>query len=456
MNITSVNALSKQNNYAFKSSDKPASINVSNFINTDRMVDSFISLAKIDSGSNDALAVKKTPSTKGQKLMAKMLEKELKKIGLRDIEVDEYSIVTATLDSNIGDDSPVVAFLAHMDTSSDAPTGPVKPQIIDYKDGDIKLLGGTIIPEKDLIKYKGQKLITSDGTTLLGADDKAGIAEILESLRVFKEHPELKHPKIRIAFTPDEETGTGIDRLDVEKLGAHFAYTIDGDFPNVIENESFNACNPIIKIIGKSTHMGDAKAGGMIDSIKVATWFMNKLPKDRTPETTEKKQGYFIVEEISGKVGETQMNMLVRNHNSEQLEKMMNYLKALVEEAQERFNCKIEFDPNPKYGNVKKKLDEFPEVMKLGEKAIRLVGEIPEKKAIRGGTDGSNLSLRTPVNVPTANIGTGMHNYHSKSEFWALEEGKKVPEIIVNIAIGAAENAKKIKKRVVKIAARRV
>lgn len=440
----SQNILAGKNNYNFKGANLSPS-NISSFINTDRMVDSFISMAKVDTGSNEALAETKTPSTDGQKKMARMLEEELKKLNLKDIEVNEHSIVTATLESNIGNDSPVVGLLAHMDTSSDAPTSNISPQILDYKGGDIKLSEGTIIPAKDLGNYIDQKIITSDGKTLLGADDKAGIAEILEAVKVFQEHPELKHPKIRIAFTPDEETGMGIDKFDIKRFSADVAYTIDGDLPHIIENESFNAFNPEIIIKGISSHCGYAK-DKMINSIKVANWIMDKLPKNQAPETTEKKQGYYHVDEIHGTVSETKMNMLVRDHNFEKAKYRMTFLQEIIRKAQEKFKCEITCNPKERYHNMKEKLDEFPEAVKYAKEGVKLSGLIPKTVAIRGGTDGSHLSLQ---GLPTPNLGAGGHNFHSKSEFLPIEEMIKCTENIVNILTVWAENAKKVMPKII-------
>lgn len=443
-------AFSKKScDYTFKGSTKPASIDVSNFINTERMVDSFINLAKIDSGSNEELAEKKTPSSDGQKKVASVLKKELEKIGLTDIKMDEYSIVTATLESNIGE-SPVVGLLAHMDTSPDAPSKSIQLQINDYKGGDIALKESTVVPAKKLEPYIGQKIITSDGTTLLGADDKAGIAEILESLRVFKEHPELKHPKIRIAFTPDEEVGMGTEHFDIKKFGADVAYTVDGDLPHIIEDESFNAFNPEIIIKGKSTHCGAAKEDGMINSIKVANWIINKLPKNQAAETTEKKQGYYHVDAISGNVSETKMNMLVRDHNYERAKLRVAFLQDIVKQAEKKFHCEISFDPKERYHNMKQEIKEFPEVVNFAKEGLKRSGLTPQIKAIRGGTDGSELSLK---GLLTPNLGAGGQNFHSKSEFLPVEDMKKCTSNILNTLIVWAEKSKKV---MPKILARRM
>lgn len=429
----------RKNNYSFKGADANP-INVSSFINTNRMVDSFISMAKIDTGSSEELAEKQIPSTDRQKILANILVEKLKNMGLSDVNMDEYSFVTATLEGNLGTNSPVVGLLSHIDTSSDAPTANVNPKIHDYKGGDIELAEDTTIPAKDLESYIGQKIITSEGTTLLGADDKAGIAEILESIKVFQEHPELKHPKIRIAFTPDEETGMGIDKFDIKKFGADIAYTIDGDLPSVIENESFNAFNPEIVIKGKSSHCGYAK-GKMINSIKVANWIIKKLPNSQSPETTEKKQGYYHVDSINGTVAETKLNMLVRDHDFERAKNRLAFLQEIINEAQEKFKCEITFNPKERYHNMKEEIDKFSEVLEYAKEGMKRSGLIPKTVAIRGGTDGSNLSLR---GLPTPNLGTGGQNFHSKTEFLPISDMVKCTANILNTMMVWAENAKKV------------
>ena len=283
------------NIFSFKWKNQSAKDN-SFLINPERMTDLFIKLAKVDTGSNNELAETQTPSTDSQKKFAQQLAKELNDLKLQNIEVDENRIVTATLESNIGDNPgfPVVGLIAHMDTSSAVPTGPVNPEIHKYKKGDIKLEDETVISAEDLKGHEGEDIITSDGKTLLGADDKAGIAEIIEALKVFKENPELKHPKIRIAFTPDEETGMGIKSFDIKKFGADVAYTVDGEAPKDLETENFNAFNPEIIIQGRNIHSGFAY-GKMINSIEIAREFMNALPSDQRPDTTKDKEGYFHV-----------------------------------------------------------------------------------------------------------------------------------------------------------------
>jgi tripeptide aminopeptidase len=434
------NSAASKNNYNFTGSNKTPN-NVSSFINTDRMVDSFINMAKEDTGSNDHLAETQIPSSEGQKTFAKKLEELLKKMNLKDVEIDEHSIVTATLDSNIGDDAPVIGLLAHMDTSPDAPTKGVKPQIHDYKGGDIKLKENTIILADDLKDCIGKKIITSDGTTLLGTDDKAGIAEILETINVLKEHPELKHPKIRIAFTPDEETGMGINKFDIKRFGADVAYTVDGDLPAVMENESFNAFNPEVIIKGKNVHAGYAYKK-MVNANTIANKFINKLPKNQTPETTKGRQGYFHVSDINGSVEETKINMLVRDFDLTKAQKRVEFLQNLAAEIEKKYpGCSIAVTPNERYRNMKESINELPEVVEYAKEGIKKTGLTPKTAAIRGGTDGARLSLK---GLLTPNIGAGGRNFHSKTEFLPIEDMKQCTENIINILSVWAEKAPKI------------
>jgi len=429
-----------KSNYSFNASNKNPN-NVSSFINTDRMVDSFINMAKEDTGSNEKLAEKQIPSTPGQTTFAKKLEEILKKLNLKDVEIDEHSIVTATLEGNIGDDAPVVGLLAHIDTSPDSPNKGVKPQIHDYKGGDIKLKGNTIIPAEDLKDCIGKKIITSSGKTLLGADDKAGIAEILETINVFKEHPELKHPKIRIAFTPDEETGMGIDNFDIKRFGADVAYTVDGDLPSIIENESFNAFNPEIVIKGKNVHPGYAY-NKMVNSTLVANNFINQLPKNQTPASTKGRQGYFHVENIIGKEDETKISMLVRDFDFSNAQKRIEFLQNLAIKIEKKYpGCSIAVNPNERYHNMKESFDKLPEAVEYAKAGIKKSGLKAKTMAIRGGTDGSELSLR---GLLTPNIGAGGRNFHSKTEFLPIEDMKLCTENIINILSVWAEKAPKI------------
>ncbi len=401
----------------------------SNYIKQDRLVDTFIKLAKIDSGSKEELAEKQIPSTECQKEMAKVLVEELRKIGLEDVNIDENYIVSATLKSNLNKPAKTIGLIAHYDTNEDAPNENVKPQIHRYTNGDIKLKDGTVIPEEDLAPYKNQEIITSDGTTLLGADDKAGIAEILEVAQILVQNPDIKHPTIRIAFTPDEETGAGISKFDIESFGADVAYTIDGSTPESIQNETFNAYNSEIIIKGKQVHTGYAK-DKMINSLEAAAWFVGKLPENEKPEKTENKQGFYHIEKISGDVSETKINMLIRDHDLKEAKNRVEFVENLCREAEEKFGCKIAINTKESYLNMKEYIDKYPEVMENAIEGIKRSGLEVQCKVVRGGTDGSDLSSR---GLPTPNLGAGGINFHSKTEFLPVSSLVKCSENIFNI-----------------------
>ena len=400
-----------------------------NLINTDRMVNNFIKYAKIDTGSNPAAAEKHIPSTKKQKDLADVLEKKKKKLGLQDINIDKHCVLTAYLPSN-SENMPIIALFAHMDTSSDVPTGPVKPQIHDYKGGDIVLNENAIIKAEDLKKEIGHKIITSDGTTLLGADDKAGVAEIMEALTVLSENPNIKRPEIKVVFTPDEETGMGMTIFNVEKFKADLAYTVDGGEPQEIDTETFNAFNPEITITGKVVHCGYAYKK-MINSLEVANDFMSKLPKNETPATTRGLEGYYYIDEVSGTGEKTTIKMLVRDFDYLNAEKRILFLEKNIKELEKKYpGVVIKFEPKLRYMNMKEHLNKFPEVITYAEEGIRRSGLTPVRNSVRGGTDGSALTLR---GLLTPNLGAGGVNFHSKTEFVSAETMTKCCENILNI-----------------------
>lgn len=415
------------------------------YINTERLQDTFIKMAKVDTGSCEATKNGVGPSTLKQLEFAKLLAIDLEEIGLTDIDIDENGILTATMKGNIGDNSPVVGLIAHMDTSEKAPTGPVKPQIHRYKQGDIRLKDGIIIDKKDLAPYKNHTIITSDGTTLLGADDKAGIAEILEALKVFNERPELKRPTLKIAFTPDEEIATGVENFNLKKFGADLAYTVDGIEADVIHTETFNAYNPEITIEGIEVHAGYAY-GKMINSITIANEIISKLPNER-PENTKDREGYYHVDSISGDVAKVTMKMLIRDFDAKEAEKRVTNLANIINDVEKEYpNCKITFIPNKRNSNMKEKLNDFPQVVEIAKKGLEMSGFLPVEAAVRGGTDGSQLTLR---GLPTPNLGTGGMNYHSIKEFVSLDVMKKCTENIINIVSLWAENAQEVMPQII-------
>lgn len=415
--------------------------NMHQLINQDRLVKSFIRYVKFDTGSDAELAEKQIPSTEKQTKLAKELANELRNLGLQDITIDKHSIVTATLPSNCSEDMPVIALFAHMDTSNDVPTGPVNPQIHKYKGGDIVLQDGVTISAEDLKSEIGNTIITSDGTTLLGSDDKSGVAEIMEAINVLVEHPNIKRPVIKVVFTPDEETGIGISAFDAENFKADAAYTVDGGAPHELDTETFNAFNPEITIKGKVVHCGYAYKK-MINSLELANEFLSKLPKNQTPSTTKDKEGYYFIDEVKGTAEKTTIKMLVRDFDLKQANKKINFIEKNLKEIEDKYpGCEITFDPKQRYLNMKENLQKFPEVILFAEEGIRRSGLVPVQNSVRGGTDGSSLTLR---GLLTPNLGAGGINFHSKTEFVSAETMSKCCENILNILSVWTEKAPEV------------
>ena len=399
-------------------------------IQTERLKDRFIKYAEIDTGSDPEAAEEKIPSTERQTEFANILAEELKNIGLENVRIDENSFVYGTLPANSTKKLPIIGFLAHMDTNNDVPSGPVYPQIHEYKGGNITLKNGTIIDEEDLKEYKNHTVITSDGTTLLGADDKAGIAEIMEAVNVLKDNSGIEHPEIQIIFTPDEETGMGINVLDINKINIDFAYTVDGSSPSDIDTETFNAYNPEIKIGGKVVHCGYAYKK-MTNALLVANDFISALPKNETPETTKEKEGYYFVNEVSGNANSVKIKMLVRDFDKDKIIERIEFIKKILSDLENKYpDAEITFTPNKKYSNMKENLKEFPQVVDYAKEGIKLSGIEPAEMFVRGGTDGSALTLK---GLLTPNLGAGGINFHSKSEFVTVETMTKCTENILNI-----------------------
>ncbi len=412
--------------------------NYSEYINEERLKNNFIKMAEVDTGSCEDTKKGLEPSTEKQVEFAKnILKPILENLKLEDIKFDKTGILTASLKGNI-ESSFTLGLIAHMDTSEQAPTGPVKVKIHDYKQGDIELLNGTLIEESDLEPYKNHTIISSDGTTLLGADDKAGIAEIIEAITVLTEHPEIKRPNIKIAITPDEEIGEGVSYFDIDKFGADLAYTVDGSEAKNIESETFNAFNPEIIINGIPVHCGHAYKK-MVNAIDVASYIIGKLPQAEKPETTRNREGYYHVDNINGDVNKVVMKMLVRDFDFSGAKNRIEFLKNLIKNAENEFKgCKIEFRENEKYHNMKEKLMEKPEVIEYAKEAIRRSGLEPKEPVVRGGTDGAMLTLR---GLLTPNLGTGGVNFHSKKEFISLQIMKKCCENVINLVNVWAENS---------------
>lgn len=399
----------------------------------EKLLDRFLNYVKIDTQSDEKSET--TPSTKKQFDLAEVLVKELKDLGLENVEVDEFCYVYATLPSNIKNNKYKIGLISHLDTSPAVSGKDVTPVINkNYQGGDIILPGekGVVIKEDESLKnHIGEDIITSDGSTLLGADDKAGIAEIMEALTFFVNNPDIPRPEIRVAFTPDEEIGRGTIKFNKEKFGAQFAYTIDGGADGEIEDENFNADSMIIKLKGRNVHPGYAK-GKMINAIKLAGEFLSLLPKDKmSPETTEKREGYVHPVEISGIEEETTIFFIIRDFVENELKKKEEFLEDLVKQVVKNHpGADYSVEIKESYRNMKEILDQYPDVLNLAIKAIEMAGVKPLRTPIRGGTDGAKLSF---MGIPTPNIFTGGHNFHSKREWISYQSMERAVDVIVNL-----------------------
>ena len=412
------------------------------------IIDRFIGYVTVDTESDPESNT--TPSTAKQWDLANKLAEELKQIGLSDVSIDDKSYVMATLPSNIDYEVPTIGFVSHFDTTPDFTGKDVKPQIVkNYDGGDIILNAEKNIilsPSyfKDLLLYKGQTLITTDGTTLLGADDKAGITEIMTAMEYLVQHPEIKHGTLKVCFTPDEEIGRGADHFDVEKFDADWAYTMDGSQIGELEYENFNAAGVKIRFNGKSVHPGYAK-GKMINSMLIANKFINKLPKDETPETTKNYEGFYHVTNIQGSLEDTLVQLIIRDHNRKKFEKRKEYIAEIVAKINKKYKKQFGEDIavleiKDQYYNMREKVEPVMHIVKLAEQAMLELNIKPLIKPIRGGTDGSRLSF---MGLPCPNIFAGGHNFHGKYEYVPVESMQKAIEVIVKIAeLNAIQNKK--------------
>ena len=403
------------------------------------IIDRFISYVTIDTESNPNSET--TPSTEKQWVLANKLVEELKSIGMQEVTIDDKAYIMATLPANVDHEVPVIGFVSHFDTSPDFSGANVKPQIISNYDGkDIVLnqeLNIILSPGyfKDLLQYKGQTLITTDGTTLLGADDKAGITEIVTAMEYLIKNPDIKHGKIRIGFTPDEEIGRGAHHFDVEKFGAQWAYTMDGSQIGELEYENFNAAGAKITFKGKSVHPGYAK-GKMINSMLVANAFLNELPSDEVPEKTKGYQGFYHVHHFNGSIEETVIELIIRDHNKVKFEKRKEKIQKIVRKINKQFAKQFGEDIviaeiKDQYYNMKEKVIPVKHIVNIAEKAMNELSIKPIIKPIRGGTDGSQLSY---MGLPCPNIFAGGHNFHGKYEYVPVESMQKAVAVIVKIA----------------------
>lgn len=396
------------------------------------VTDRFLKYVKFDTKSDENTGV--TPSTPGQMVFAKYLKEELEALGLTEITLDDNAYLMATLPANTDEDIPTIGFIAHLDTSPDMSGENVNPQMVDYKGGDITLnadkgivLSPTQFPE--LNDYVGETLITTDGTTLLGADDKAGIAEIVTAIEYLKNHPEIKHGKIRIAFNPDEEIGQGAHKFDVELFGADWAYTMDGGAVGELEFENFNAAVARITFQGCNVHPGYAK-GKMINSIRVANQFASMLPRWETPEHTEGYEGFYHVVGIEGSVEETTLTYIIRDHDRARFESRKKELEHLTRKINAEFPGVATLDMKDQYYNMREKIEPVMHVIDIAKQAIENAGVTPKVQPIRGGTDGAQLSFK---GLPCPNIFAGGLNFHGRFEFVPVSSMEKATQVVVEI-----------------------
>lgn len=372
------------------------------------------------------------PSTAKQLELGKELVNELKELGLDDAHIDDNGYVYATLKSNSKKEIPTIGFIAHMDTSPDMSGENVIPQIHDYKGGDIRLNDQFSIKVEDfpfLKKLEGLTIITASGDTLLGADDKAGIAEIMDAVQYLVNHPEIEHGDLKIGFTVDEEIGRGADNFDVEKFGADFAYTMDGGAIGGLEYENFNAASALLKIQGKNVHPGSSK-NTMVNSIRIAMEFDSLLPVDQKPEYTSGYEGFNHLNDISGSVEHTELSYIIRDHDMKKFEQKKKHFEDTVEYLNKKYNNAITLEMKDSYYNMKEKIEPHMEIIELAVKSMEDLGIKPDIAAIRGGTDGATLSF---MGLPCPNIFAGGMNFHGRYELVPVEWMEKASELIVKI-----------------------
>lgn len=397
------------------------------------IIDRFISYITIDTQSDSSSET--TPSTEKQWNLANKLVDELRAIGLSDVTIDENAYIMATLPSNVEHDVPTIGFISHFDTSPDFSGTNVKPQVIKNYDGKDIVLNkekNIILSSSyfdDLLQYIGQTIITTDGTTLLGADDKAGITEIVTAMEYLVNHPEIKHGTIRVGFTPDEEIGRGAHKFDVEKFGAEWAYTMDGSQIGELEYENFNAAGAKITIKGKSVHPGYAK-GKMVNAVLIANKIISELPKHEIPEETDGRDGFFHVHHMEGEIENATVELIIRDHDLRRFNERKELVEAIVKKYNHEFDNCVALELKDQYFNMKEKVKPVFHIVETAKKAMEDIGIKPIIKPIRGGTDGSQLSY---MGLPCPNIFAGGHNFHGKYEYVPVESMQKAVEVIVRI-----------------------
>jgi tripeptide aminopeptidase len=399
----------------------------------EKILDRFLRYVAVDTQSNPESETQ--PSSAKELDLLRLLCQELKAMGLK-AELDQYGYVMATIPSNCDKEIPAVGFIAHVDTAPDASGVDIKPQIIpDYDGSDIPLKGveGLSLKVSDfpeLLDYKGQTIITTDGTTLLGADDKAGVAEIMNAVQYIVEHPEFKHGEIKIGFTPDEEIGRGVVKFDVEKFGARYAYTMDGGAVGELEYENFNAAGATVKIQGRNIHPGYAK-GKMLNAILIGMELNALLPVEQRPEYTSGYEGFFHILGFNGTVESATFSYIIRDHDMALYEQKKAYMQKCVDFINEKYGeGTVTVEIKHQYYNMRKEVEPHYHIVEKAKQAMEMEGIVPNIKPIRGGTDGANLSF---MGLPCPNIFAGGHNFHGKMEFIPLESMEKASKVILNI-----------------------
>jgi tripeptide aminopeptidase len=396
------------------------------------IIERFLKYTQFDTQSNEES--ESVPSTSKQLVFARFLYEELKNEGLEDVTLDEKGYIYATLPANIKDKVPVIGFISHYDTSPDCSGADIKPRIVNnYSGGDIELSEGIFLSPKkfpELLQHTGEDLIVTDGHTLLGADDKAGIAEIVQAMVFLKANKDIKHGKIRVAFNPDEEIGMGAHHFDVEKFGCEWAYTMDGGDVGELEYENFNAASAKVTIKGVSVHPGYAK-GKMLNASLLAAEFVDMMPADETPETTEGYQGFYHLTGMQTQTEQAKLSYIIRDHDREKFEDRKRFIKRVAEEMNAKYGeGTVCVEVNDQYYNMKEKIDPQMHVIDLILKAMQEAGVAPKIKPIRGGTDGAQLSFK---GLPCPNIFAGGINFHGPYEFVPIQSMEKAMQVIVKL-----------------------
>ncbi|MFA0467610.1 peptidase T [Vibrio breoganii] len=405
----------------------------------DNLVERFLRYVSFDTQSNGAN--EQCPSTEGQRVLAQQIESELRELGLSDVLLDDNGYISARLPSNVDFDVPAIGFVAHMDTAPDASGKDVKPQVVDnYQGGKIVLgdSGEVLTPSQypDLDKLHGQSLITTDGTTLLGADNKAGIAEIITAVAYLKANPQIQHGDICIGFTPDEEIGRGANLFDVERFGAEWAYTIDGGPVGELEYENFNAASAKVICHGVNVHPGTAK-NKMVNAINMAAQFQLLMPSEETPECTEGYEGFYHLNSMTGAVAKAELSYIIRDFDRDGLESRKAFMQAQADKLNSQLtNGQVELEISDSYYNMREMVEPYPHIIDIAKQAMIDCDVEPNIKPIRGGTDGARLSF---MGLPCPNIFTGGYNFHGIHEFVSIDGMKQAVKVIVKIAENTAK-----------------